>query len=55
MDNDDQILQEQERDFRRAQFDIERLLKRISRRAVGDSVICADVNEIRSLIKFIGG
>ena len=57
MDNDDQIQQEQERDFRRAEADIERLLGRISRRAsaLDDGVICGDVDELRGLIKRIGG
>ena len=56
MDNDDRILQEQERDFKRATCDIERLLSRISRRALilDDTVICDDVDEVRSLIKILG-
>ena len=63
MDNDDQIQQEQERDFKRAVSDIERLLGRIEKRArdlhgirsPSSRAICDDVDELRNLIKMIGG
>ena len=46
-----QAAQEQDRDFHRAECDLERLLVKVE---TGMAVV-DDVNEIRSLMKMIGG
>ena len=51
MENTHQQQQEQDRDFHRAEYDLERLLVKVET----GMAVSEDVDEIRKLIKMIGG
>lgn len=56
MDNDDQILQEQDRDYKRAEAELDLLIVDLEKRAAcdRDTVILNSLLRVRELIKILG-